>query len=452
MIFSQIRRVRNYVAADGLGPFLVRSVAGSGAVQLGGMALGFLVGVQLARGLGVAGYGYYGIAMAVVTLATIPGTLGIPKLVTREVAAAQSRKDLGALFGVLRWADRVCLYISAVIAIVIAVAAAISWRARSGAAAEAILLGAPMIALLPLGAIRGAALRGLHHVVLGQLSNAFLRPLAMSILLFVVFAARSGIGPPAAMALNSLIAAGALVLTDTWLRTRLPKLRAQPSTANSRGWLSSSIPMALTDAVFALQQQLAVLVLGIVAAPAQVGLFRVCIATYTVMLVPVTAVNLVVLPMIARLYAQSDLTKLQRLVTASARIQFAGVFFLSLPLLFAAGPLFAFVFGSGYAPAAETMRILAVGGIVSAGFGPNGALLNMTGHERRVTRAMLGSLVINLAVIALLAPRWGSVGSATGVLVALCTWNVMLWRDARRSLALETSIFPIRRSRAESME
>ena len=444
MILERIRDGRSYLSGSGLGPLLIRSVAGSAAVQMGGMAVGFLVGVQLARGLGVTGYGYYGIAMAFITMATIPGTLGIPKLVTREVAAAQSRGDLGALFGVLRWADRICWRTSALIAALTAMGAAVAWRAGSGLLAAAILLGAPMIALLPLANVRAGALRGLHHIVLGQLSNVLLRPLAMAILLFVAFSIGFGIQAPSAMALNSVTAAGALLLTHWWLKRRLPGETPAPSVADTRGWLASSIPMALTDAVFTLQRQVSVLMLGIVANAAEVGLFRVSISTIVVAAVPVTVVNLVVLPMFARLHAEGDHARLQRLVKASALIQFAGVLLLSLPLLVAAGPLLAMVFGSSYAPAGDTLRILALGGVISAGFGPNGPLLNMTGHERRVTRAVSISLIVNLTLIAFLAPRWGSAGSAVGVLAAQCCWNLLLWRDARRRLSIDTSIFTLR--------
>jgi O-antigen/teichoic acid export membrane protein len=428
------------VFSEGLGPFLVRSVAGSGAVQLAGMFAAFLVGVQLARGLGVTGYGYYGIAMAVVTLATIPGTLGIPKLVTREVAAAGARKDLGALFGVLQWADRVCWRISAVVAIAMAIGAAIAWRTSSPVLGATILLGAPMIAMLPLIGIRGAALRGLNYIVLGQLSYALLRPVAMSMFLFAIFLVGRRVGAPTAMAANSVIAAAALLLTQWWLARRLPDDRPTAVTANSRGWFASTIPMALTDAVQSLQLQLSVLLLGIVTVPAQVGLFRVSTATAAVIVVPVTVVNTVVIPMFARLHAENDHSRLQRLLTSSALVQFAGVFLLSLPLLLAGGYLFGFVFGPEYAPAASTIRILAIGAIVSAAFGPNASLLNMTGHERCVTRAVSAALVVNLAVVAVLAPRLGSAGSACGVLAGQCCWNLMLWLDARRRLSLETSI------------
>lgn len=438
---DRISRVRTYVLGAGLGPFLIRAVAGSGAVQLGGMVVAFLVGVQLARGLGVAGYGYYGIAMAVVSLVTIPGALGIPRLVTREVAAAEARKDLPALFGVLRWADRICWRTSLAIALAVAVAAAFAWWMSSYGLALAILLGTPMIPLLPLSAIRGGALRGLHHVVLGQISNTFLRPLAMSIFLFAIFLVGFRLGAATAMALNSLTALGALVLTDRWLARRLPEPRVQPSTSNSRGWLASSIPMALADAVQTLQQQLSVLVLGVVAAPAVVGLFRVSISILPVLAVPITVVNLVVLPMFARLHTEGDYLKLQKLVTATALVRFAGVLLLSLPLILAAGPLLGLVFGKGYLPAADTLRILAIGMTANSAFGPNAALLNMTGHERRVTRAVSTSLLINVGVMAFLAPRWGGPGAAMGILAGQIWWNSLLWLDARRKLSIETSIW-----------
>jgi O-antigen/teichoic acid export membrane protein len=439
-LVERFNRARTYVFSAGMGPYLIRSVAGTGAVQFGGMAAGFLVGVQLARGLGVAGYGYYGIAMAVITLATIPGTLGIPKLVTREIAAAQSRKDIGAMHGVLRWADRTSWRIAMAIAIALAIGAAIAWREGAPILGAAILFGAPMIALLPLASIRAGALRGLHDVVLGQLSNMLVRPLAMSILLFVGFSAGIAIGAPTAMALNSVTAVGALALTQFWLTRRLPEGTAVRSTEQERGWLASSIPMALTDAVQSLQQQLSVLVLGILVAPHQVGLFRVSIATLPFIAVPSTVINLVVLPMFSRLHTEGDYVRLQSLVTATALIRFAGVSLLSLPLLLAAGPLLALVFGSSYAPAADTLRILAAGSIIGSAFGPNAALLNMTGHERRVTRAMTVGLVVNVAIIALLASTWGSVGSAIAVFVGQCCWNILLWVDARRRLSIETSI------------
>jgi O-antigen/teichoic acid export membrane protein len=325
-----------------------------------------------------------------------------------------------------------------------AIGALIAWRSGSPVLGLTILLGTPMIALLPLAAIRGAALRGVHRVVLGQLANVLIRPLVMSILLFAIFLAGVAIAAPTVMALNSIVAVLALLLTHRWLSRSLPAGRPSKSSIDARGWLATTIPMALGDVVTTLQRQLAVLLLGILASPAEVGLFRASIATAAVLAVPVAVVNIVVLPMFSRLHSECDDVRLQKVVTASALIQFVGVLCLSLPLLIAAGPLFALVFGSSYAPAADTIRVLAVGAILAAAAGPNAALLNMTGHERRVTRAVSSALVVNIAAIAVLAPTLGSLGTAIAVVAGQILWNVVLSIDARRRLSIDTSVLGLR--------
>jgi O-antigen/teichoic acid export membrane protein len=444
MIPKLIRTGRAYWSGEGLGSFLVRSVTGSAAVQAAGMVLAFLVGVQLARGLGVKGYGYYGMAMAVIALATVPSSLGIPKLVTREVAAAQSRNDPAALFGVLRWANRLCSGVAVAIAIAVAAGGIVVYETNSAVLGAAILLGAPMILLNPLIALRGGALRGLHHVVLAQVPGTVVRPLIMCIVLFALFVAGAGFGTPTAMALNSITALCALILVQHWFVARLPEGRPAQLLTNGRAWLASSVPMAISDMLQSMQKQLAVLVLGILTAPAQVGLFRVAISTAAVLVIPITLVNAVSLPMFSRLHTEEDHPRLQKLLTATARIQCAGVSLFSLPLLVATGPLLGLVFGKDYIAAVDTVRIMAAGVIVNSAFGPNAGLLNMTGHERRVTRAVSVALVVTIALVLLLAPDWGSTGAAIGFFGGQICWNALLWIDAGKRLSLDTSVFGLR--------
>src|SRR5690242_2452174 len=71
VIAERIRQTRSFLAGEGLGPFLVRALAGSGAVRLAAMAGSFAVGVQLARMLGVDGYGSYGLALSILTIVGI---------------------------------------------------------------------------------------------------------------------------------------------------------------------------------------------------------------------------------------------------------------------------------------------------------------------------------------------------------------------------------------------
>lgn len=401
----------------------------------------FLVGIQLARGLGVEGYGYYGLALAILTIAGIPGELGLAKLVTREVAGAAVRNDGGAIHNVLRWADRVCWALSGIIFVGIVVAALLQFKSQP-MLAWGLLLGAPMVPLMALSRIRGGALQGLHYMVRGQIPANLLKPVLMSALLAAVFVAGITLEPSIAMLLNSLTAAIVLLISHIWLKQRLPQETETQPVTSRWPWLASTVPLALTDGR-TLQSELTVLFAGLLIAAADVGLLRIAIVTAIVASAPITVLVRVSTPTIARLHAQGDRERLQKFVTYSAYAQTAGVALLSLPLLIAPEFMLHLAFGEGFAPAANALRILCVGQIVNAAFGPNIVLLNMAHQEWRATRAMLIGLVLNIAAVLLLVGRFGIEGAALGLVVSLILWNFLAWIDGRRIVGVETSILPI---------
>jgi O-antigen/teichoic acid export membrane protein len=441
---ERIDRARTYVTGEGLGPFLVRAVAGTGAVRIASMVASFLVGVQLARGLGVAGYGYYGLALSVVTLAGVPGEMGLPPLIMREIAAADARGNLGKLFGVLRWGMWVAARLSAVIALVVVVAALVLQQVRPSPLVLALLAGAPFFPFLALAKVVSAALRGLRQIVRSQLPANLLKPAAMSALLFAIFLAGQKLEPWIAVALNALAAGGAWVVAAIWLRQRLPQRTHVEQISEGRRWVSSMIPMALSQGMQTLQGQLSLLVLGLLASATQVGLFRIATATAVMISVPQAVIIAVTLPLISGLNAQEDRRRLQMLLTRSAQVQFGGVALLSLPLFVAPEPILALVYGQQYAAAADVLRIILLGQLVTTGFGLNAAVLNMTHYERRVTRALGVALVLNIVTIALLVPPFGMVGAAMGYVLSMLVWNVVTWLDARRLVGMDTSFLPRR--------
>lgn len=446
---ERIRGAREYISSSGLGPFLVRSVAGTGAVRVASMMASFGVGVQLARGLGLEGYGLYGIALSVITLAGIPGELGLAKLVTREVSIAAGRNDVPSLLGVLRWADRACWALSAVMTVGVIITGLVLIHRGSSPVGLALVLGSPVIPLLALSRIRGGALQGLHHITLGQIPANLLRPLLLSLLLFLIYFAGLSMTPASVMALNALTAAAILFITQQWLRTRLPPGSQAKTVQTGTKWLASSIPLALNDGMRTLQSELTILIIGMLLVAADAGLLRISLSTAAIAAAPMTVLARVNLPTIARLHAQNDARRLQKLVTYSAYAQTVGVLALSLPLLLVPELLLSFVFGDEFAPAGNALRIIAVGQIANAAFGPNGMLLNMTHNERRVTRAMSIALVLNVGTVFFLATPFGIVGAAIGYVFSLLLWNVLTWLDGRLILAIDTSILggliPIRR-------
>jgi O-antigen/teichoic acid export membrane protein len=246
--------------------------------------------------------------------------------------------------------------------------------------------------------------------------------------------------PAAAMALNSVVAAIVFMVAHSLLNHRLPAARTPELVRGGRRWIAASIPMALTDGMRVVQSELSVILLGLLTTPTDVGLFRIAIVTSFAAATPVAVINQVAFPVIAKLYAERDVVRLQIAVTRLAQAQLAGVLILCAPLVLAPEPLVNLVFGAQFVPAANTLRILCIAQVVTAALGTNVALLNMSHHERRVTRAMAIALVLNFSGVAVLGSLWGRAGAAIGVGSALICWNIITWVDARRLLGINTAI------------
>jgi O-antigen/teichoic acid export membrane protein len=429
-----------WIGTDGVAAALVRPVAGNGLVRMLGILGSFTVGVQLTRGLGVTNYGYYSIALAAITLAGIPSEFGLPTLITREVAAAFARRETGELFAIIRWAERSCRWIAFGIGAAVVTAALLFRPFYSQTLMECLLIGTPAIPLMALARVRSGAIWGLNRVVRAQIPEALVRPVFFSCMLAFAYLLHVRFSPQFAMGLYCVTIAVVLIFSSVWLRQALPPRPATAFAGRKRS-IASSIPMGLMEGMRVIQGELSIVLAGLVAAPAVVGLLRIANVAAMTAAVPLVIMVQVGMPIMAKLHAIEEHDRLQRTVTALAQAQFAGVVLLSLPLFLFPGPLLSFAFGPSFADASGALRVLLVAQIVNAGFGANIWLLNMTNYERYVLRALAVALLINAVAVPLLASRWGATGGAYSLLISMICWNVISWRDAKALLGIETSIF-----------
>src|SRR4030095_11252289 len=163
------------VSVRGVHGRLARGSVASFALKITGITLSFVVAAVLARSLGQAGYGIYAYVFSLISVLAVPAMFGLPNLVVREVARAHVRESWGQLRGVIRWSNG----ISAAFALAVFVIAIITVSVQESLApvqVKTFLWGVMLIPLIVLGELRGAALRGLGHVIQGQLPERVLRP------------------------------------------------------------------------------------------------------------------------------------------------------------------------------------------------------------------------------------------------------------------------------------
>lgn len=446
-----VQRIRSLLAGRGLGAVLVKAATGSAGLRVVGMGFGFLVGIQLARGLGTEGYGIYGLAMSVIALLMVPTEFGLPQLVVRETAANATRGDWGKIRGILAWSQRVSLLGWLVVSALVATAVALgsSWIGRE--LSSALLVGLATIPLVAVAKTRSAALRGLRHIVKGQIPDVALRPAILSLLLVLAASLAIPLTPTLAMGLGAISAAGALVLAIVMLGRALPAAArlAKPQVDADR-WRSSCIPMAMTEAMRIVQGHLAILMLGLVATASSVGIFKVATAVSVVVAAPTGILISVVAPSISYLFSANDRARLQKLLTWASIAMAAGVLAISLPFFVAGPALVRLVFGHEFSAAVAPLQILCAGAVLTATAGTAGTLLNMTGHERRVRRASLHALFLLVILLAPMILLAGASGAALATVMASLLWRFSMVRDCRRLLRLEPGLLGLLRREARA--
>lgn len=449
MLASKFTGLFQLAKGNGHGARLVRGALGASGLRIVSMLLSVLTGVLLARLLGVSGYGTYALVMSVTALLTVPVEFGLPSLVTREVAAAHTKQDWPMMRGIIGWANKVVLLASLALSIAISAAILLGFFAQYGETSfiRTLQWSLLLVPLAALGNLRGAALRGLHYVVRGQIPELVIRPGGFVLLLaFATLAIGASLTPQSAMALHVAAAAVAFLFGMVLLNKVMPlTCRTANPLTKPKVWIASAMPLALVEGMRHLQGHVGALTLGWFSTSTEVGIFRVAESAAGLTWLPSTILLGVIMPSIASLYAAGNRRRLQKLVAYTTGGMFLGALGVALILFIFGRYLLAAVFGTDFVDANSAMIVMALGQLLNSAIGPTAVLLNMTGQERTVSKTFMYSFVLNVLISFALVPFLGAKGAALASAISFLAWNIILWRHSRRILQIETSLFGLRK-------
>ena len=428
----------------GLARELSKAVIGSAGVWFVGMAVTFLVGVQLARYLGPAGYGVYGTFMAIAAILIVFAQMGLPQLITREVSGKMAKGDFSGTKGALVWFPLGVLAASLVMMLVGFIGFVV-WRGGFDAGLTGGFIAA--LAIVPLFALTNvfaSALRGFHRVVRAQLFEVVLRPLLFAVFLLAAFFFAGSMDASRALMLHAAAAAVVLVVCVALLLRVLPRqVQSASPTLYLRDWISSATSMTGTDIVRSIDSQYGVLLLGFLVTVQDVGIFRVAAASAAFIALPGTIIAMVILPYVAKFHAQRQKKMLQKLAAVSALAAFAGTAILIGIFYFFGQALIETIFGHSFVSAWPPLMIISLAFAIQAYFGQTAVILNMSGEEKTLTVAFATALVISVFVAVLLIPYFGVIGLAAAMVVSETIRSLIMWRRATVVVEVDTSVASI---------
>ena len=434
-------------------PSFVSLVTSSAVVSIVGAGFAFLVGIQLARILGSEAYGQYGLVMSIIAIISVPTRIGLPQLLTRELASYQVQNNWGLIRGIQGWATKINLALSAVVILLIVLWLKVAAHELSRPVQLTLLAGLVLIPLMGQTSLREASLRGLQHIVRAQLPDVLIRPAFFSLLLFLWSLTTLEPSPVVAMGMAAASVAVAWIGAGVMLSRVTPaQMYSVKSTYQVKSWWPSALPMALSECMRVVQGHLVILLLGLMSTVIAVGLYRVASSVSTMLTLPVTLLMAGGAPMISRLHAQGERRQLQRLLRWLSLAMVLFTLVLVAPFLVFGSELLSAIFGPDFGTANQPLMILGCGMVGNACFGASPALLNMTGHERRVTRASTLALVFLLLSSPPLIYVFDIIGAALAYVFSMLLWRGLMWFDGLVLLDLDSSILALsgNKSRPES--
>jgi len=436
----------NLGAKDSLRSHLIKDSIGSFIIKSCGLVLQLIAGILIARSLGVAGYGTYAYALAIINLITIPTVMGLPQLITRNVAVYHVKNEFGLIRGLLVRANQAVFMLSLIMVLIALSISLIFSHGFDNVRFQTFLISLILLPILALKNLRMAALRGLKHVVLSLMPEMlFRRGFFIILILIGIIFLPSGISPQLVIIFQVSAASIAFLLGIVFLLHALPKeTKTAVSEFETRAWLKSALPFMLLGAMQIVNTQTDIVMLGIFRSVEEVGIYRAVVQGATLVAFILTMVNMVLSPTIASLYAKGDKKRLQRVVTYSARAILAGTFPIILVFIFWGRWLLITLFGREFGDGTIALSILCFGQLVNASMGSVALILNMTGHERDTARGVAIAAVLNIIVNAMLIPKFGMQGAAVASVISLITWNILMFIWVYRRIGVVSVAFGVK--------
>jgi O-antigen/teichoic acid export membrane protein len=406
---------------------LIRGAIGTIGIKIANVLFNMTAAVLLARALSPNGYGMYTYALSITSLLAIPVQLGMPTLLVRQIAKYQHMAQWGLLRGILLRANQIVFFLSTVVIIAIALIIGVLNGRVDAVQSNTIFWAILLIPLMGFSNLREAALQGLRRVVLGQIPDAIIAPVAFVVLLLIALEF-GRLTPPHAMVLYLLSISSALICGAYFLLRQIPEeVAVARSEFDSRSWWSSLIPLSFLGGLHVIHSQTDIFMLGLLATKEAVGLYRVAYSGAALVLFFMTAIGAVVAPNIARLHSEGDIERLQRMVVLGARASIFAAIPIALVLIVFGSNIIELVYGKSYVDAHSALGILCLGQLVNALTGFVHIILNMMGFERETLRGVLYSVGLNITLNFVLIPQYGANGAAISAAISIAAVNVYLF-------------------------
>lgn len=424
---------------------LFKGGIGSFFIKFGNTILTFLLGVVLARSMGAEAFGVYTFIYAIIRLIAIPTQLGLPNLLLRYIAKYQIDNRWSNIKAILKFTNIIVGITSFVVMIISFSLLYFGFIQFDNAKYYTFLCGLALLPVIALGAIRGAALRGLRLIVLGLVPETIVKPFLLISFVLMAYWIKDGfISSVDGMMFNFAASFLAYVLGAYWLLKYLPEnvKKAKPD-YKMKEWIHVALPFFITGGVQIIMGKIDIVLLGILTTSESLGIYEVAYKGAALVSFSIGAFNYVLAPYFSRYFSNSQIKELQNIATFAVIINFTIALIIASVLIVFGEPILSYIFGTEYVDGYTVLVIMSVSHLFNVASGSVALLLNMTGMEKQVLISMTIAATINVILNIILIPIYNIEGAAITSLLTTIFWNIWLINISKRSIKIDPSFLSL---------
>ena len=423
-------------------------------LRFGGLAVGYLLTLVIAKLFGSKGLGDYVLAITVLRLFTLLAKIGLDTTSIRFIASFASKEKWTSIF---RFRKQVVTILS-----ITSVIASLLMYVLSDQIADLIhledkkyiQLNAFFVMPMAFFMLHYQSLRGLKRIpefsFFYRMSQALFS--VISIVIIYQFTQRSEVPVYAYLVSLFIVSLLSFLSFRYWLKNRSDgKESAEQEIMSYSTLLKISIPLMFAQSVQFIMAWTDKLMLGAIDTPnvtlglttnsSEVGIYHTAFKLSMFAAVALMSINSIASPKFAEMFGKNDMEGLKKVVHQSTKM----IFWTSIPLVtifFIFPEFFLGLFGEEFKIGVTAFIFLSCGRLVSSFSGSVGNILQMTGNQNIYALILFFGAILNIVLNLILIPKYGINGAAIASMSSLIVWNLSMIFVVKKKFGFYTFYIP----------
>jgi len=412
------------------------------SMKIIGLSFTYLFTLLVSRIFGPESMGIFSLSVALLMIITIIGRFGLDTTLLRYVSEFSSQN---------KWSSVKRIHSLAVkISFILSILLFISFFSFSSYLAD-VLFGKPnytnyfriisfAVLLLPIRYINGESLRGLKKIgIYAFLEFASIYLFSSILLLTAAFFWKNKYLPVLAIIMGIFLSFN--ISQWFWRKSIRASSAKEVTEVKLSSLMEVSFPLFLSSIMMFLIQCADTIILGIYRTSSELGIYNVTMRMGALTSLPLLAINSIIAPKFAEIYAARDLRNLELIAQHATKM----LFWSSIPILLLVITIpktLLSIFGHEFEKGVIALILISLGQFASSISGSVGYLLQMTGRQVIFQKIVFATLTINVVANFILIPRFGINGAAFTSMLSMIVWNSISIMMIHKELGIKTFYLP----------